>query len=61
MRYFVVFVVASLVSMGSIASAEAASAHKASTHHASAKGKTCKKEFMYWKNGKCMDARNAST
>lgn len=60
MRYFVVFIVASLVGMGSIASAEAANAHKASTHHASAKGKTCKKEFMYWKNGKCMDARNAS-
>lgn len=60
-RYFIFLAVASALGMAGGSAAEAAKAPKASAHHASAKGKTCKKEFMYWKGGKCVDARNSST
>lgn len=61
MRYQSVLIAIAAVALGATAgTAEAAKAPKASAHHASAKGKTCKKEFMYWKGGKCMDARKAS-
>ncbi|MBS0232361.1 MAG: hypothetical protein JSR99_02630 [Proteobacteria bacterium] len=60
-RYVVALAIASVLGIAVGSTAEAAKATKATSHHASAKGKICKKEFMYWKNGKCMDARDAST
>jgi hypothetical protein len=60
-RYFVFVAIVSVLGMSMGSTAEAAKAPKATAHHAAAKGKTCKKEFMYWKGGKCVDSRNAST